>query len=111
MNFPEAAMSEQLKVDPDAVAESGRTLAGIAQRMADDVAVLEATVHGPGNPWGEDESGSLFAVAYQQVLGHALQALGSYVQEVGEAAVTLTETARAVAATDDAAATAIRGPA
>lgn len=103
-------MNVQLKLDPDTVAESGRTLAGIARRMADDVAVLEATVHGPGNPWGEDESSGLFAIAYQQVLGHALQALGSYVQEMGEAAVALTETARAVAATDDAAASAIGGP-
>ncbi|HWS32878.1 MAG TPA: hypothetical protein VN408_09060 [Actinoplanes sp.] len=97
-------MTDRLKFDPEAVAASGRTLAGIAQQMADDVAVLETTVHGAGNPWGTDESGGLFAVAYQQILGHALQALGSYVQEMGEAAVTLTETARAVATTDNAAA-------
>lgn len=105
-------MTSQLKLDPEIVAASGRALAGIAQRMADDVAILETTVHGAGNPWGDDESGGLFAVAYQQILGHALQALGSYVQEMGEAAITLTETAQAVATTDNTAGAALhdRGP-
>ncbi|GAA0438796.1 hypothetical protein Aca07nite_49870 [Actinoplanes capillaceus] len=101
-------MSERIRLDPEAVASSGRALAGIAQRMADDVAVLETTVAGPGNPWGGDESGGVFAVAYQAVLGHALQALGSHVQQMGEAALTLTEQARAVAATDASAAAALR---
>ncbi|SDT75361.1 hypothetical protein [Actinoplanes derwentensis] len=102
-------MNVRLKLDPESVADSGRALAGVAQRMADDIAVLETTVHGSGNPWGSDESGGLFAVAYQEILGHALQALGSYVQEMGEAALTLTETARAVAATDNTAASTLGG--
>lgn len=93
-------MSVRLSIDPESLAGSGRALASVAQRMADDLAVLETTVHGTGNPWGTDENGSVFAVAYQAVLGHALQALGTYVQEMGEAAVTLTATAHAVAAND-----------
>ncbi len=102
-------MNVQLRIDPETVAASGRALAGVAQRMADDVAVLEATVTGPGNPWGDDESGGVFALAYQAVLGHALQALGSYVQEMGEAALDLTLHARAVAETDATSAAALGG--
>ncbi|KHD72413.1 hypothetical protein MB27_38755 [Actinoplanes utahensis] len=83
----------------------------MAQQMADDVTALESTVAGPDNPWGGDESGSVFALAYQGVLGHALQALGSYVQEMGEAALTLTAQARAIAATDTFSAASLASPA
>jgi hypothetical protein len=98
-------MNVQLKLDPDNVAAAGSTLAGVAQRMADDVAVLEATVTGAGNPWGDDDSGSVFALAYRAVLGHALQALGSHVQQMGEAALDLHLQARAIASADLEAAT------
>ena len=100
----------RLKLDPESVAASGRALAGIAQRMADDVTALESTVAGPDNPWGGDESGSVFALAYQGVLGHALQALGTYVREMGEAALTLTAQARAIAATDAFSAASLAAP-
>ncbi|MEU4420036.1 hypothetical protein AB0F81_05385 [Actinoplanes sp. NPDC024001] len=93
-------VSVRLHLDAQTVAAAGGALAGIAQRMADDVALLENTVHGPGNPWGDDESGTAFAVAYQAVLGHALTALGSYVQQVGDAALTLAVQARALTGTD-----------
>ncbi|MDI6105000.1 hypothetical protein QLQ12_41090 [Actinoplanes sp. NEAU-A12] len=93
-------MNVRLKLDPDVVAAAGSALAGVAQRMADDVAVLEGTVAGPGSPWGEDESGGVFALAYQAVLGHALQALGSHVQQIGEAALGLHAQASAIASTD-----------
>ncbi|MEU4691748.1 hypothetical protein [Actinoplanes sp. NPDC023714] len=93
-------MNVRMHLDPDAVAATGSTLAGIAQRMAEDVAVLDATVAGPGNPWGADESGSAFAVAYQAILGHALGALGSYVSQMGDAALGLTMQARSIAAAD-----------
>ncbi|WP_433827591.1 hypothetical protein ACQP2E_37025 [Actinoplanes sp. CA-015351] len=90
--------------DTDVVVSAGSALAGVAQRMADDVAVLENTVAGSGNPWGDDESGSTFAIAYQAVLGHALGALGSYVQQMGDAALSLTLQAHAVASADQASA-------
>jgi hypothetical protein len=92
--------SVRLRLAPESVAAAGGTLAGIAQRMADDVAVLENTVHGAAHPWGDDESGSTFAVAYSSILGHALAALGSYVQQVGDAALTLAVQARSMAGTD-----------
>lgn len=103
-------MSVRVQLDPDSVAAAGGALAGVAQRMADDVAVLETTVHGAAHPWGEDESGTVFAVAYQSVLGHALRALGSYVQQMGDAALTLSMQARAMAQIDTDAAAALTAP-
>ncbi|MFC7530399.1 hypothetical protein [Actinoplanes sp. GCM10030250] len=97
----------RLQMDPESVAAAGRALAGVAQRMAEDVAALETTVLGAGNPWGGDESGSAFAMAYQGVLGHALGALGSYVQQVGDAAVTLALQARSVGEVDSSSAASI----
>jgi hypothetical protein len=95
MNVP-----PRLALDLDLVAATGGILAGIAQRMADDVALLDATVTGSGNPWGGDESGGAFAPAYQAILGHAMGALGSYVQQMGDAALSLTLQARSLAEAD-----------
>ncbi|MEU8657257.1 hypothetical protein [Actinoplanes philippinensis] len=89
-----------MRTDPQTMAAAGSALAGIAQRMADDIAALENTVAGPASPWGDDENGSVFALAYQAVLGHALQALGSHVQQIGEAALGLHTQARAITGTD-----------
>ncbi|MEV6306283.1 hypothetical protein AB0M02_43215 [Actinoplanes sp. NPDC051861] len=103
-------VSVGLRVDPDALTAVSSELAGIAKRMADDVAALEATVAAPGAPWGADEGGSAFGVAYQGVLGHALTALGSYVQQVGQAAVGLAVQARSVAMTDASSAASLGDP-
>jgi hypothetical protein len=94
-------VSVRLQMDPESVATAGRALAGVAQRMADDVAALETTVLAP---WGSD---SPFGLAYEAVLRHALTALGSHVQQVGEAALTLAVQARSVAEADESAAAAL----
>ncbi|MFI1990716.1 hypothetical protein [Actinoplanes sp. NPDC020271] len=93
-------MSGQLRVDPESVAAAGRDLAGIAQRMADDVASLETAVGAASDPWGADETGSTFALAYRAVRDLALDAMGSYTEQVGFAAATLMMQARSVAAAD-----------
>jgi hypothetical protein len=100
-------MNVPLKLDLDLLAETGGALAGIAQRMADDMAVLDATVAGPAGPWGDDEGGGAFALAYQAILGHAIGALGSYVQQMGDAALSLTLQARSMAEVDSSSATSL----
>jgi hypothetical protein len=82
-------VSERLHVDPENVAAAGRTLAGIAQRMADDLGTLETAVGASSDPWGGDETGSMFALAYRAVRDVALDAMGSYTEQVGFAAATL----------------------
>ncbi|WP_157411452.1 MULTISPECIES: PE domain-containing protein [Actinoplanes] len=97
-------MSARLHLDPEIVAACGRELAGVAQRLAEENAALQATITGSAGPWGADESASVFAVAYQAVLGQAMVALGSYTEQLGFAAATLVFEARAVVEADEAAA-------
>lgn len=93
-------VSGQLRVDPDNIAAAGRDLAAIAQRMADDVASLETAVGASSDPWGADETGSMFALAYRAVRDIAIDAMGSYTEQVGFAAATLVMQARSVEAAD-----------
>jgi hypothetical protein len=66
--------------------------------MADAVTGLQAAVTGSGNPWGGDEAGTVFAGVYTGVLGTALDALSSHVEQVGYAAVALSQQAGEAAA-------------
>ncbi|BCJ45875.1 hypothetical protein GCM10010168_57050 [Actinoplanes ianthinogenes] len=102
-------MSGRLRVDPESMAAAGRDLAGVAQRMADDIAELEREVGGASTPWGGDEAGGVFGIAYRAVVVTALDALGSYTEQVGFAATTLVMEARSVAAEDAAAAVSLYG--
>jgi hypothetical protein len=90
----------QLRLDPESVAAAGRDLAGVAQRMADDLGQLERAIGGSPNPFGGGETGGVVSMAYQAVVATALDAIGSYTEQVGFAAATLVMEARAVAAED-----------
>ncbi|GIF12969.1 hypothetical protein [Actinoplanes teichomyceticus] len=89
----------QLRLDPDSVAAAGRDLAAVAQRLADDVAGLQSAV-GASDPFGTGESTLVVAAAYRAVVETALDALGSYTEQLGFAAATLVMQARSVAAAD-----------
>ena len=94
----------QIEIRPESLAAAASSLAQTAEQMADAVTQLRAAVTGSGNPWGGDETGTVFAGAYTAVLGHALDALGSYVEQVGYAAAALSQQARETAQSDRAAA-------
>jgi uncharacterized protein YukE len=93
-------MVDQVRLDPDSVAAAGKDLAGRAQQMMDESAALENAVTGSGSPWGGDEAGSVFGLAYQAVVGEAFEAFASYTEQIGFAAATLVMQARSAAGTD-----------
>jgi len=93
-----------LEIRPESLQAAGSSLARTAEQMADEVTGLQSTVTGSGNPWGADETGTMFAGIYNLVLDHTLEALGSYVEQVGYAAAALTTQAQEMVATDQAAA-------
>jgi hypothetical protein len=71
-----------VKEDFDSIA-GGATAVGIsAENLGQDLRALETTVTA-GNPWGSDEAGSVFGMAYTAVLGHAVEVLGSHVELLG----------------------------
>jgi hypothetical protein len=94
----------QIDIDPESLATAGSGLARIAERMAESAEQLENAVTGSGNPWGADETGTLFSGVYTVVLTQAMDALGSYVEQVGYAAMSLTLQARELVETDTSAA-------
>jgi hypothetical protein len=75
----------EMRIDPDQLANSATGIARSAETFADELDGLEATVT-TGNPWGGDEAGSLFGLAYLEVLNHAMEVLGSHLGQLVEAA-------------------------
>ena len=96
----------QIDIQPESLEAAGRTLAQVAQQMADAVANLQTAVTA-SNPWGGDETGTLFSAVYNEVLGQALTGLTSYVEQTGYAAAALVQQASEAVETDDAAASQI----
>jgi uncharacterized protein YukE len=99
----------QIDIRPESLSAAGSSLARTAGHMADAVNGLQVAVTGSGNPWGGDEAGTMFSAVYTVVLGNALDALSSYVEQVGYAAVALSRQAGEVAASDEAAAGRVTG--
>jgi uncharacterized protein YukE len=99
----------QIDIRPESLSAAASSLARTGQEMADAVTGLQAAVTGSGNPWGGDEAGTMFSAVYGLVLGNALEALSSYVEQVGFAAMALSQQAREVAAADEDAAGRITG--
>jgi hypothetical protein len=58
---------------------AGATLTG-------EVEQLRGTVEGAGSPWGADEAGTLFGMAYTEVLTHALDVYASMAEQLTEVA-------------------------
>lgn len=72
----------QLRVAPPFTGPlgAGQALARVAEQMAYDVAHLQTAVTSSAL-WANDESSALFTGIHNAVLGHALDALNSYVQQ------------------------------
>ena len=65
--------------------ESAAAIGQCATDLGQGLQALSATLTSE-NPWGADEPGSLFGMAYLEVLGHALGVYGSHVDQLTEAA-------------------------
>ena len=98
----------QIDIQPESLQAAGQTLAQLADQMADDVTQLQTAVTSD-NPWGGDETGTLFSGIYNAVLGHTLEALGSYVEQTGYAAAALVQQAQEAVETDASAADRVTG--
>jgi hypothetical protein len=84
-------MGGTVDITPESLQGAGSHLTELAQQMMTGLQGLQNTVTGSGNPWGGDEQGTLFSGLYGLVLGKAMEAIGSHVQQVGQAGVGLTQ--------------------
>ncbi|RLP89336.1 WXG100 family type VII secretion target [Micromonospora sp. CV4] len=95
-------MSDGIQVDVDALHAAAGSLAATGQQLGAEIASLESTVNGAGNPWGADEAGSLFGAVYVEVLTHALDVYRSMADQLLETAANLDLGADAHEATETA---------
>lgn len=86
-------------IDPDSLAGSAQALAGTADDVADGLDELQRTVT-TDSPWGADEPGTIFGMAYTAVLGHAVEAYGTHVEQLVFAAEGLMQMAERMSAAD-----------
>lgn len=89
-----------MDVTPDSLSSAGAHLTELGQQLMSGLQDLQNTVTGSGNPWGGDEQGTLFAGLYGLVLGKAIEAIGSHVQQVGQAGAGLTQQAELMSKTE-----------
>jgi hypothetical protein len=85
----------QMRVDPQQLADSATSIGHQVEEFGTGLDELEATLT-TDNPWGGDEAGTLFGAAYVEVLGHAMDAFGSHLGQLMEAAEGLVSWAQQV---------------
>jgi len=73
------------EVEPDEVTQAAQGIERNAEEMGEGLKALEATVTS-GNPWGQDEQGSLFGLAYKEILEYAIDTYDSHVGLLMDAA-------------------------
>jgi hypothetical protein len=88
-----------MRVDPADLESVGRAIGRCADDLMTGLQQLERTVTS-NSPWGADEPGSLFGMAYTEVLGHAMDVYGSHVQQLADAAQRLSAWATTTAQVD-----------
>ncbi len=89
----------EIRVDPEKLAGTARAIGQCAEDLDTSLQSLQATIT-TDNPWGHDEQGSLFGLAYLEVLSHALDVLGSHAGQLGYAAEGLYDWALGAARND-----------
>jgi hypothetical protein len=65
--------------------QSANGLGQCTDSLVNSLQSLQATVT-TENPWGKDEPGSLFGMAYVEVLNHALHVFASHIEQIVTAA-------------------------
>ncbi|MFI7074306.1 hypothetical protein COO58_05710 [Micromonospora sp. WMMA1996] len=79
-------LTDGIEVDVVTLRSAARTIRGGGERLAGEVQRLQGTVSGSGNPWGGDEAGSIFGMAYTEVLQHALDVYASTADQLVDVA-------------------------
>jgi hypothetical protein len=87
------------RVDPQLLGQAASVLDGCGRELASALQGLQAMVTAD-NPWGADEPGTVFGAAYAAVLGHALGVYASHVEQLGQAAGSLSTWAGTVVEVD-----------
>jgi hypothetical protein len=81
-------------IDPDRLASAGTAMQSAATEFADRLAAFQARVATIGPAFGDDETGSLLGLAYEEASGFVIEVLTEALEEVGFAGEDLVAAAR-----------------
>jgi hypothetical protein len=68
-------------VEPDRLAAAAQGLQGVGESLYSAITDVATTLTS-ASPWGGDDAGTVFGMAYGALLGHALEAMQSHVEKV-----------------------------
>lgn len=88
-----------IEISPELLVSAAQGIGTSAQNMGDELTKIQATVT-TDNPWGSDEPGSAFGMLYTALLDHAMQAMGSHLDKLVQAAEGLASWAQQMAQTE-----------
>jgi hypothetical protein len=87
-------------VDPDQLTGTGSAVDSCAQQLSTALQGLQTTITSQ-NPWGADDPGTVFGMAYTMVLKTAMDVYASHVEQLGGAAQRLAQWAQSVQSVDE----------
>ena len=93
-------MTGAIEVDVTALRSAAQTIGATGERLDGQVQQLQGTVTGSASPWGADEPGSVFGMAYAEVVQHALDVYASMADQLLDVADKLATGADAHECTD-----------
>ncbi|MEV1013489.1 hypothetical protein AB0I89_26800 [Micromonospora sp. NPDC049801] len=84
-----------MQIDPEGISAAGTTMRSLADGFADKLTAFQARLASIGPAFGDDETGSLLGVAYDEAAAYVFESLLEALDEVGFAGDDLTGMARA----------------
>ncbi|NJP32074.1 hypothetical protein [Micromonospora thermarum] len=84
-----------MQIDPEALASAAESMGSAVAGFADRLAAFQARVAAIGPVFGEDETGSILGIAYEEASSFVLEVLTEALEEIGFAGEDLTAMAQA----------------
>ncbi|MFG1887509.1 hypothetical protein ACGFIR_06520 [Micromonospora sp. NPDC049051] len=84
-----------MQIDPEGIASAAGTMGSAADRFAERLASFQAQVAAIGPVFGDDETGSILGVAYEEASSFVFEVLTEALEEIGFAGEDLTAMAKA----------------
>ncbi len=91
----------KFSIDPDSLRHASQSMHRCAEELVRGVGMLSAQVTGAGSPWGEDDIGSIFGMAYTEATQLGFQALNQLGAQLGEMADALKQVGDAIQGADE----------
>ena len=100
--------SGDFTIDPDSLRSASQLLQQCADLFGGSLKTLASGVTGGGSPWGSDEAGTMFGMAYTEITSLGLEALNHLGEGLTSLAEALAQMGDIVEATDTEQATGFR---